>query len=621
MAIDTRQKRQAAAGVPLPYSPSVFPTGSNSALERGAEASSYAFLVNQIALSPFANKRTFGSLTLIQVGAGGGTGVRKFSFFIGGVDRTSNINPTVSPTISAQVNSRATASFKTIDATGAAWTPTEEDAIKIYEDTTLIFDGWITRTVEERLFGGISRVSVTCGDVGVKISQRVANAFYGLDLYGSAYFIVQDLIAKHMADLGVTYVPRPALADLLPIGDQLFSCLPLPEALNQLAKLMNTDWVVDLNRNLRFIGLADAPVNSNAFTDSSHNWQEVQATRTLALEGNRIFAKSSAQLLQTQTDTFPGSPGGLYIMTYPPRDGDLLPVIKVNGVTKIVVTYSDASSGVPYDFYRIGTGVSMNGFQTPLTSSDSVTVTYPSPVPYVAMAEDTADQATNGLKEVILECGNITSKSDLQAIAAAWLLRLKERATQLTIRTGGVVGNTVLSTSARNWQPGELVSVNLTSASGTVPIVDSFLIDSSNCQIIQNKVRQQTLTLSNAQYQRTANPAKFMTDLVARLRTVVLPKTQVLTLTQDTDLGSGFVLNVNQQINLDTSNGNFTVTLPPASEMYGNEISFMKVSSDANVATIAGAVVNGTQQLINGQATQDISDQYQSATVEGNQWQ
>lgn len=610
MAVNTQIRRASLVGI-FPH-----PQPGHSQFTKGSRVG-----LNQIALSPFANKRTFGSVTLIQAGAGGGTSIRPFSFFIAGVDRSEFVGTETAPTINSQVNSKATANFKTIDISGAKWVPTEGDEVNIYEGTTLIFNGWITRTVEERLIGTVSRVAVTCGDAGVKLSQRVVNAFYDLSLYGSAYFIVQDLVAKHMADLGITYVSRPALADLLPIGDQLFYCTTITEALNQLAKLMNADWVVDVNKNLRFVGLSDAVVNSNAFTDSSGNWYEVQATRTIALEGNRIFAKSSAQLLQTQTDTFPGSPGGLYIMTYPPRDPDLLPIVKVNGVAKIVVGYNDASSGVPFDFYRIGTGVSMNGFQTPLSSSDTVTVTYPSPVPYVAMAEDVADQATNGLKEVILECGNVTSKSDLQAIADAWLLRLKERATQLSVRSGGVVGGITLPPSARSWQPGELVSVNLTSASGTVEIVDNFLVDTSNSQIGQNTIRLHALTLSNAQYQRTANPAKFLTDIIARLRTIALPRTQVLTLSGDTDLGTGYVLNVDQQIDLDSSNGDLTVILPAANEMYGKKISFMKISTDSNVITIAGAVVGGVQQDVNGETTQTISLQYQAALVEGNAWQ
>jgi len=610
VAVNTQIRRASLVGI-FPH-----PQPGHSQFTKGSRVG-----LNQIALSPFANKRTFGSVTLIQAGAGGGTSIRPFSFFIAGVDRSEFVGTETAPTINSQVNSKATANFKTIDISGAKWVPTEGDEVNIYEGTTLIFNGWITRTVEERLIGTVSRVAVTCGDAGVKLSQRVVNAFYDLSLYGSAYFIVQDLVAKHMADLGITYVSRPALADLLPIGDQLFYCTTITEALNQLAKLMNADWVVDVNKNLRFVGLSDAVVNSNAFTDSSGNWYEVQATRTIALEGNRIFAKSSAQLLQTQTDTFPGSPGGLYIMTYPPRDPDLLPIVKVNGVAKIVVGYNDASSGVPFDFYRIGTGVSMNGFQTPLSSSDTVTVTYPSPVPYVAMAEDVADQATNGLKEVILECGNVTSKSDLQAIADAWLLRLKERATQLSVRSGGVVGGITLPPSARSWQPGELVSVNLTSASGTVEIVDNFLVDTSNSQIGQNTIRLHALTLSNAQYQRTANPAKFLTDIIARLRTIALPRTQVLTLSGDTDLGTGYVLNVDQQIDLDSSNGDLTVILPAANEMYGKKISFMKISTDSNVITIAGAVVGGVQQDVNGETTQTISLQYQAALVEGNAWQ
>jgi len=231
------------------------------------------------------------------------------------------------------------------------------------------------------------------------------------------------------------------------------------------------------------------------------------------------------------------------------------------------------------------------------------------------------DIAANGLKEVILECGNITSKTELLAIANAWLDRLKERATQLNIRTGGNVGGTTLTPSQRDWQPGQLVSVNLTSASGTVPVVDDFLVDSYTSQIVQNTVRMQQLTLSNKQYQRTANPQKFLQDLIARLRTIALPQTQVMTLTSTTNLGIGFVLNVDQQINLDSTNGPFTVTLPAASEMYGKRISWMKISSDENPITIAGAVVNAVQQLINGQATQSISTQFQAAITEGNQWQ
>ena len=575
--------------------------------------------LNQIALSPFANKRTMGSVTLIQKGA---TGIRPFSFFIAGVDRSAFVDVTQTPSGSSQVNSRATCTFRTVDATGGGWTPTEGDDVKVYEGTTLIFNGSITRIVEERLIKTtVPRVVVTCGDAAVKMANRVVDAFYSLDLYGSPYFITLDVAANKLADLGISYVPRNGLADDVQIGDQLFNAVTVPEVLNTLAKLMNCDWAVDLNNNLRYIGLSDAISNGNSFSDGSGNWMEVKATRTLALEGNRIYAKSSAQLLQTKTDTFPGSPGGLYIMTYPPRDSNLLPVVKVNGVEKTVVSYNDASSGKPYDFYRIGTGVSMNGTETPLTSSDTVTVTYPSPIPYVAIAEDTADIATNGLKEVILECGNITSKSDLDAIAAAWLLRLKERATQLTITTGGNVDGTAIPASSRDWQPGQLVAVNFTSSGGATPVVDNFLVDTVAWTIVGNTIRQQALTLTNAQYQRTANPTKWMADIIARLRTIVLPKTQVLTLTQSTDLGSGYVLNVDQQINLDTSGGPFTVTLPPASEMYGNTISWMKISPDANAVTIVGAVVNGVQQNLNGQASLTISQPNIMGFTEGNEWQ
>jgi hypothetical protein len=620
MAIETRQQRQAAAGVPFAWAPPVLPSAINTGFQRAASAGGYYFTAQVIQLQPIVANRAFGSITLIQQPA---TGSRSYSIIIDGVDRSDLVDVNVAPTIRGQINSKFTATFRTVDPSGA-YVPSENDPVLIYEGSTLRFRGYIDRTVEERLIKtAVPRVQCSCTDAGVRLSRRVVNAFYEQAMWGSAYFIVPDLIAQHASDLGITYVrsPPPDDIDLTPLGDMLFYGLPFTECMDLMAKRMNADWILGLDNAIRFVTLADATVNSNAFSDASGNWLEVQATRTVALEGNRIFAKSSSQLLQTQTDTFPGNAVGNYVMTYPPRDQSLLPLVSVNGVSKIVVSIGDAAGGAVYDFFRIGTVVQQNLTHTPLTGSDTVEITYPSPVPYIAVAEDLADILANGLTEVILECGNITSKSELLAIANAWLDRLKERATQLTIRTSSNVENVQIPASARSWQPGELVSVNFGATGGAPPVVDDFLVASHDLQIKDNTLTLETLVLSNKQYQRTSNPQKFLQDIIARLRTVALPQTQVLTLTQDTNLAFGFVLNVDQQINLDSTNGPFTVTLPNANEMYGKSISWMKVSADSNPITIAGAVVGGVQQDLNGQPSQAISTQYQTATTEGNQWQ
>lgn len=616
MAIDTRQKRQAAASFGR-LAPAVLPTGTSTALERAASLSSYILLAQTIQLSPIVRNRTLGAPTIIQAATS-----TDYTVFVDGVDRSSYWDVTQAVQIRQQVNSRATLTMRFVDVSGGGWTPTEGQTVLFYEGTSLLFRGSITRLQEERLIKTpYPRVVATCGDVGVTLANRVVNAFYSQDLWGSAYFIVPDLIAQHAADLGISYVRDANDNDLQLIGDQLFYGLTFAEAMNQLAKQMNADWTVDVNNNLYFIFLGSAAVNGNAFTDSSANWLEVKATRTVALEGNRVWAKSSAQLLQTQTDTFPGDPVGIYTMKYPPRDQSLIPVVKENGTAKVVVTLLDAIGGATYDYFRVGTVVQKNLSATPLSSSDTVTITYPSPVPYMAMAEDATDIAANGLKEIILECGNITSKTTLQAIADAWLARLKERAVQLTINSGSKIEGSTLAHASRDWQPGQKISVNFGASGGATPVVDDFLVDSLDTQIRDGMVSFQTLTLSNTQYQRTANPAKFLQDLIARLRTQVPLSTQVLTLSQDTDLGSGYQLNVDQQINLDTTNGPFTVTMPPASEMYGKQISWMKISSDANLATIQGATVGGRQQTLNGATSQTLSQQYQAAITEGNQWQ
>src|SRR5690348_13612556 len=109
MAIDTRTKRQAAAGVPLPWAPAVLPSAVDSAVTRAAAGSGYFFSANTITLTPFTNTRVMGDVALIQVASSAaGSTVRPFSFFIAGVDRSELVGTEIAPQISAQVNSKYT---------------------------------------------------------------------------------------------------------------------------------------------------------------------------------------------------------------------------------------------------------------------------------------------------------------------------------------------------------------------------------------------------------------------------------------------------------------------------------------------------------------------------------
>ncbi len=619
MAITTRQQRQAAAGVPFAWAVPVLPSTVDDRFQRAAAAGSYAFVAQTIQLNAITNTRALGNITLLQQPA---VGSQPYTFLINGINRSALVDLTTMPQIRSQVNSKATATFRTVDVSGGAWTPSENDTVKIFEGSTLIFNGYIDRTVEERLIKtSFPRVNCSCTDAGTRLSRKAVNAFYQQILFGSAYFIVPQMLLDFANDLGITYVRSggPDYIDLTQIGDQLFYALTFGECMDNLTKLIGAaGWVLDVNNNLFFTTLTGATVNSNGFSDASGNWLEVTANRTVALEGNRILAKSSAQLLQTQTDTFPGDFYGLYSLKYPPRDSSLLPLATINGSSAIVVSQADAGSGAVYDFYRVGSIMRYNLFASPLTSSDTVTFTYPSPIPYVAIAEDAADILANGVKAVILECGNVTSKAVLDAIAVAWLDRLKERATQLSIKASSNVEGVTIPIANRNWQPGQLVAINFGATGGAVPVVGNFLIDSHDSQIKDNTLRLHSLTLTNKQYQRTANPQKFIQDIIARLRTIALPQTQVMTLTGTTNLGIGFVLNVDQQINLDSTNGPFAVTLPVANELYGKELTFKKISSDSNVITIQ---VPGAGQVIDNQPTQTIVDPFQPLIIAGNQWQ
>ncbi len=68
---------------------------------------------------------------------------------------------------------------------------------------------------------------------------------------------------------------------------------------------------------------------------------------------------------------------------------------------------------------------------------------------------------------------------------------------------------------------------------------------------------------------------------------------RVIVVSQDTTLGA-----FDQQVNVDTTDGPVSITLPPSNRMKGGRLLIFKISDDDNQVTINGATVNGIQETI-----------------------
>lgn len=461
--------------------------------------------MHEIRLQPFTRRRFMAPLVLLG-SQSTLSAVPRYAVFVAGVDRTTSyIAPNIR--ITQQIASRSTASFTVRDLIGS-YRPNVDDEVLIIEKDTgrKLFSGFVERTatmgmVPENANEPAWSIEVSCTDHGVIADRRIVGRYYTEFMGGLLGIIIGDAINKFMTGTGITLVWTIAASTY--IGPKGFNYIPFSEVCNELARIAGCNWRIDFDRNLRFFtktdGYGTAP---ESFTDSSANWKTIRITRTRAQFANRIYAKTDRNLGATWTDNAVGDGNThIYATTY---HQDVKPQITVNGVAQLVVTLAEISE--PHDFYYIpgGVGVFYNLGRAPLTPSDTIVITYPSPLPYVAIAEDATSIATHGLFERTVEVQGVDSRDQLQAFADGELVRSKERPLEIEVET-----------LSSGFEAGQRVTVNVTHPE---TINDTFLLESvSSAEEGQVQFRHM-LKLSSLEIQRTASSDKLVGELIARSR-------------------------------------------------------------------------------------------------------
>ncbi len=476
-------------------------------------ATSIVTLFAFIAPGPYTKSKFTGGPALIGVASPSpDPRINKYTIFINKVNRNLNVfvGAPVGPgiQINKQINSRRTCTFTAYDHVGVYY-PSADDAVEIYENhESLIFKGSIDRSQVHTYVGSTTLdTQVSCTDLGIVCDRRIVGKYYIPLFFPTVNSIVADIVQNDLAGTGITFTPTPFVDGLI-TADVSFFYVTVTEAFNSLASLANCDWDIDVHGVLRLFtpidGYTDAPAS---FTDSSKNWDDMRVIRTRAYFGNKVFAKSSINLGAIWTDHKIASAANLFGMafltSYPLT---LTPIVKVGGVDVTVIPMSAIATGAPFDYYYVdpgGIGVFRNWTLPPLAGGTTVDIIYPSPLPFVGIAEDDTSIAAVSEFDLAIEAGAIDDQQQLQAIAVAELARGVERPVQVEV-----------DTRLTGFEPGMRMTVNSTHP----PVNDLFIIESVSMQEADKSFFRSTIKGSNRNFQRAANPAAYLGTIIQRTR-------------------------------------------------------------------------------------------------------
>lgn len=383
--------------------------------------------------------------------------------------------------IQSQTIGRWTATIQLFDKTGTVATLFAGAnggvglSIIIQEYGNKLFAGCIQSVVASRYLGTTAGIAfaITATDKSSILDRRIVKkVVYPGSADGAD--VVRDVIQNYADGEGITTVNVPAtLGELgtdLPINYQ-----SVTSVLNSIATLTATVWWVDVNGDLHFSALADLPAAPFDLTETSYNWRGgtgsiaggaagqslgLSVTNTLQDFATEVIVVSNRNVVpgtgggsgaQTQeTYTIPQArafDAGLatgYIITQ--LNIAAVVLLKVNGVQKPTYALDDPAAP-PYGsvdaWYIQASGAQVVFPVIAPSPGDVVEVTYVPASSNAAVTEGDAlapvnpalGQCGSGRYQVVVQVQDITTRSDLDAIAAAYLAKLGGVPTQIDYET------------------------------------------------------------------------------------------------------------------------------------------------------------------------------------------
>lgn len=395
------------------------------------------------------------------------------------------------PTITSQTLGRWTLNVDLFDTTGL-YCPARGQSIVLTEGGQKLFAGCIQTVGRERLMGAKQAIvfHVLATDKSGICDRRLVktNTYLAGTPVASA---ILDIVATCLNGEGITTSPTslPPLGTLA--SDLIFNYQSVTDAFNQIGTLTGTLWYIDANGVLwfnSFTNLPAAPFNlfdTGVFpptpSSTSHNYRSLLVEETNIGYANVVYAISNLTIVPgsgsgggggsgsgtgTNTETYVMTPGNIGVLVL--ADGTTVyginttqPIgtlysLTVNGVAQVVVEYSQWAGQQPTSAPQYGpwfwltnaTGVSCSLVGAGgLPSGSTVVINY---TPYTTNSQasfgealapvDPATGATlggcgSGVYEVAVQVKNISSVADLNAIAAAELVKVSGPGIFVTFQT------------------------------------------------------------------------------------------------------------------------------------------------------------------------------------------
>jgi hypothetical protein len=387
------------------------------------------------------------------------------------------------------------------------WTDFIEWVIELNSDATLglVFSGVIDRPASKYLsLASNAKIhQISCTDWHNIGDRRIIAKIYTNTLAGN---IVKDFITNYLAAEGVT---AGTIQDGEIVSEAVFNYVTITRALDSLAELTGFEYYFDEKKALHFFHRA-TNYNDTVITETS-DVKNLQVEPVAEEYRNRQFIRAGMDTTDPQTETAKGDGSTkIFPVAYPLSK---VPTVKVNGITQ-TVGIRGVETGKQWYWSKGDNTISQDDSGTPLTSSQTITITYQGLFDIVVVSHDQAEisrmqgiEGGTGIHEHVIDDPYLTDRGSAFDSAAAKLARYAK------------VGNKVtFDTKIKGLRAGQLIPVKLASFG----IDDYFLIESVRASELGTSDGKILYSVSVVDGSATGGWAKFFKQLANKGQAFVL---------------------------------------------------------------------------------------------------
>lgn len=358
--------------------------------------------------------------------------------------------------VTSEIGQRSQGSIGVWSALGVYWQYGTQ--VQVYDATgALAFAGYTTKDEATKSPGsrqgtGYLEHTISLMDNCYRADKRRPFKTY---LGSTAGAIVRDLLSSYLAAEGVTATASsvatgPVITEVIWSGSK--SC---SEALTWLAQQSGYWWQIDKFGVLWFQPYGGVAATTRIDGTQIDAMQDVRVVYGNDMYVNRQYAKGAYGEKRNQTDTFSGNgQTRSYTCSYPLSSHVS---VTLNGVAQPLGT-KGVDNGKPF-YWAVGDAVvAQDPANTPLTSSDTLVVSYNGRYPVLAMAQNnaliTAQKAREGGGTGLVE--SVYTNTKVHTLAAAFQI-----ASAMLAHYGQDTTILTFSTQYSGLQPGQMLTVNL----------------------------------------------------------------------------------------------------------------------------------------------------------------